>query len=208
MKTNSFSKYSSKGKIALAVTLFATLMMSSLYVNGNSMNVNGLNMSEFDLPDVGQNVKCVIVVVGCDGTGSVDSSGDTIIGSNNNNGNNPSIPSIPSIPPETPTCEGCFDVLSAEQLNAFLAIMTQTFPTSFPNGATLEQICDILESIPPQNQQIGIGQISTALSQASVPIDQDTINQIIECLQEFFGLQASGDSLKSSITSGDSFGFK
>lgn len=203
MKTNSFSKYPSKGKIAIAVALFATLMMSSMNVNVNSMNVNALNMSEFDLPDVGQSLDCVIVVVGCDGTGSVDSSGDTIIGSNNNNGNNP--PNPPN-PPELPTCEGCFDVLSTEQLNAFLTVMTQTFPNDFPNGATLKQICNILESVA--TPEIGIGQISTALSQASVPIDQDTIDQIIECLQEVFDVQASGVSLKSSITSGDSFGFK
>jgi hypothetical protein len=208
MKTNSFSKYLSKGKIVIAIALFATLMMSSMNVNLNSMNAHALNMTEFDLPDVGQSLECVIVVVGCDGTGSVGSSGDTIIGSNNNNGNNLSNTPNPPNTPEPPTCEGCFDVLSPEQLTAFLTVMTQTFPNNFPPGTTLEQICSLTESLPPANQQIGIGQISTALSQASVPIDQDTIDEIIECLHEVFDVPASGNSLKSSITSGDSFGFK
>jgi len=51
-------------------------------------NVNALDFSNIDVVDnVGQSVECVIVVVGCNGTGSVGSRGDTIIGSNNGNNN-------------------------------------------------------------------------------------------------------------------------
>lgn len=49
-------------------------------------NVSALDLSNLnEVDDLGQSVECVIVVVGCDGTGSVGSSGDTIIGSNNGN---------------------------------------------------------------------------------------------------------------------------
>lgn len=51
----------------------------------NIMQKNAMDMPEFNLPGVSQNLECVIVVVGCDGTGSVGSNGDTIIGSINEN---------------------------------------------------------------------------------------------------------------------------
>jgi len=50
--------------------------------------VNAMDLSNFEMADnMGQSLHCVIVVVGCNGTGSVGSSGDTIIGSNNDNNN-------------------------------------------------------------------------------------------------------------------------
>lgn len=50
-------------------------------------NAIALDLDNFSIDDLGQSTQCVIVVVGCDGTGSVGSSGDTIIGCNNGNGN-------------------------------------------------------------------------------------------------------------------------
>jgi hypothetical protein len=50
--------------------------------------VNALDLSNFEVADnLGQRLYCVIVIVGCNGTGSGGSSGDTIIGSNNGNNN-------------------------------------------------------------------------------------------------------------------------
>lgn len=43
-----------------------------------------IDLSNLDeVRDIDQNADCVVVVAGCDGTGSVDSHGDTTIGSNN-----------------------------------------------------------------------------------------------------------------------------
>lgn len=64
-------------------------MMTAMNLNINSMTVNALDLTNFDvIDDIGQSAECVIVVVGCDGTGSVGSSGDVIIGSGNDDDNN------------------------------------------------------------------------------------------------------------------------
>jgi hypothetical protein len=64
------------------------VIIGLLATNLSFTNVNALDLSEFGIGDkFGQDVNCVIVVVGCDGTGSVGSSGDTAIGSSNDNGN-------------------------------------------------------------------------------------------------------------------------
>lgn len=49
-------------------------------------SVYAIDLSDYGLgSNIGQSVRCVIVVVGCDGTGSASSSGNTIIGSYNSN---------------------------------------------------------------------------------------------------------------------------
>jgi len=79
-----------KGKMVFAVTLIAALLVMTMNISPNIMNANALDL-DFDsltsADDIGQSAECVIVVVGCDGTGSVGSSGDTIIGSCNGGGN-------------------------------------------------------------------------------------------------------------------------
>lgn len=70
------------------VSTIAILFLSGLSVVNAPSNVNALDLSNFEVADnLGQSLHCVIVVVGCNGTGSVGSSGDTIIGSNNGNNN-------------------------------------------------------------------------------------------------------------------------
>jgi hypothetical protein len=119
MKTNSFRKYPSKGKNVIVVAIFATLMISAMNVKVNSLNANALDMSEFDLPDGGQSLECVIVVVGCGGTGSVDSSGDTIIGSNNGDDNNNTNGNGNGGPL---SCEACFrEHLSETQISELVS---------------------------------------------------------------------------------------
>ncbi len=79
-----------KGKIVFAVTLIAALLIMTMNISPNVMNANALDLdldSLTSVDDIGQSAECVIVVVGCDGTGSVGSSGDTIIGSCNGGGN-------------------------------------------------------------------------------------------------------------------------
>lgn len=68
------------------MNVIAVLLIASLT---SFSNVNAIDLSKLGLGDnFGQDASCVVVVVGCEGTGSVDSTGDTIIGSNNGNGNN------------------------------------------------------------------------------------------------------------------------
>ncbi|WP_148685841.1 hypothetical protein [Candidatus Nitrosocosmicus hydrocola] len=75
----------------MTISLVATLLLTTMSLT----NISNVNADALDLlnnlggiDDIGQSAECVIVVVGCDGTGSVGSSGDTIIGSNNGNGDN------------------------------------------------------------------------------------------------------------------------
>ena len=90
--------------------------------------------------DIGQSLECVIVVVGCDGQGSVGSSGDVNIGSNDNNstngnGNTPIPPIDPSV------CETCLDELTGEQLLS-LRLALGLDPT-----ATLAEICLAIDAL-------------------------------------------------------------
>ena len=69
----------------MSTSIIALLLITSMSIT----NANALDLSKFGFGDnLGQNLECVVVVVGCDGKGSVGSSGDTTIGSNNGNGNN------------------------------------------------------------------------------------------------------------------------
>jgi len=90
--------------------------------------------------DIGQSLECVIVVVGCDGTGSVGSSGDVIIGSGNddnstNGGDTP-------LPPINPTvCEACFAALDPA-VKAAIAVELGLLGT-----ATDAEICAALDLV-------------------------------------------------------------
>ncbi len=78
------SKRDNSSMSTLTVYLLAVLMITGISItNANALDLPNLN----EIDDLGQSVECVIVVVGCDGTGSVGSSGETIIGSNNGNNN-------------------------------------------------------------------------------------------------------------------------
>jgi hypothetical protein len=73
-----------KGKMFITVTAIAALLVMTMNISPNMMNANAFDLKSLtNADDIGQSVECVIVVVGCDGTGSVGSSGDTIIGSCN-----------------------------------------------------------------------------------------------------------------------------
>jgi hypothetical protein len=78
-------------KITAIVAVITSVILTSLGMNfvayGTIDDTFGINID-----DIGQSAECVIVVIGCDGTGSVGSSGDTIIGSNNGNDDNNTVP--------------------------------------------------------------------------------------------------------------------
>ncbi len=77
-------------KAIMTISIIATLLvMSTISITFTPYaNALDLDLDNFSIDDLGQSAECVIVVVGCDGTGSVGSSGDTIIGSNNGNDDN------------------------------------------------------------------------------------------------------------------------
>ena len=106
---NKSNMNTSKGKMYLTVVAMASLFLMAFNVNSNmNANTNAYASIFSDIQhadDIGQSLECVIVVVGCDGQGSVGSSGDVNIGSGDNNGNG-----HPSI------CEECLsEALTPEQ---------------------------------------------------------------------------------------------
>ena len=136
----------SKGKLYLTVVAFASLLMMSfnLQTNMNSnMNAYASIFSDIrNADDVGQSLECVIVVVGCDGTGSVGSSGDVIVGSNNGNDDNNTNGGNEPLPPIDPTvCETCLGDLTDDQL-VQLRIALGISPT-----ATLAEICLAIDAL-------------------------------------------------------------
>ena len=98
----------------LTVVAMASLLVMAFNLN-SSMNAHASIFSNIqNADDIGQSLECVIVVVGCDGTGSVGSSGDVIIGSgdNNTNGNGNGDHTV---------CEECLsEALTPEQEAALL----------------------------------------------------------------------------------------
>lgn len=76
-------------KVIFKISATLVFFIGSLSITNITSNANAFDLISLGVSDnLGQSVKCVIVVIGCDGTGSVGSSGDTIIGSNNSNNNN------------------------------------------------------------------------------------------------------------------------
>lgn len=141
--------------------------MMAFNVNANSINVNALDSSDFELPDLGQNLNCVIVVVGCDGTGSVDSSGNTIIGSNNGNNNNTNPNQQPNPPTPIPTCEECYtSIFTADEIAAIEA-----------NFGTVQVNCADFESGVSISQGILINQLTI------INISNEKALEFIECLK-------------------------
>lgn len=124
----------------------ATILMMSINLNANmNSNINAYatimdNLQSTD--NIGQSLECVIVVVGCDGTGSVGSSGDTIIGSNDGSDDNNTNGGNAPIPPIDPgVCETCLGDLSDAQL-AQLRIALGLGPE-----ATLAEICLAIDAL-------------------------------------------------------------
>jgi len=160
----------------------ASLLVMSFNLNANmnsSMNAYASIFSDIrNADDIGQSLECVIVVVGCDGTGSVGSSGDTIIGSNNGNvdnstnGGTPVDPDTPidpdtPLPPEPTDCAECIGELGAEVLIDLREALLLS-PTATPI-----EICAALELLGT------VGAVITALEGE---VSVDVIVDVLECL--------------------------
>jgi hypothetical protein len=118
--------------------------MMSLNINANinsNMNAYASIMSEIQgADDIGQSLECVIVVVGCDGQGSVGSSGDVNIGvgdndTTTNGGDTP-------LPPIDPTvCADCLGALTPDE-RANIAIRL-----GLSGNATIAEICAAIDAL-------------------------------------------------------------
>ena len=122
--------------MVLTVAAIASLLVLAFNVNTNLMNVNAINLDNFqNFDDLGQSAECVIVVVGCDGQGSVGSSGDVNIGvgDNDTNTNGPTTPDLDA-------CALCLNSsLTTAQISALGVLL------GLPANATIEDICEALE---------------------------------------------------------------
>ncbi len=129
------------------VAAIAAILMMSINLNANmnsNMNAYATIISEIpNVDDIGQSAECVIVVVGCDGTGSVGSSGDTIIGSFNGNDDNNTNGGDTPLPPIT-NCETCLantELITAAQLSALAVAL------GLEADATIADICVELSAV-------------------------------------------------------------
>ncbi len=159
----------------LTVVALAAILMMSINLNANmnsKMNAYATIMSEIQgADDIGQSLECVIVVVGCDGTGSVGSSGDTIIGSNNGNndtnGETPVDPDTP-LPPEPTNCAECIEALGEDVLVDLRVAL------SLPVAATAAEICAALDALAT------VGAVISLLNGADISVD--VIVDVLACL--------------------------
>jgi len=129
--------------MVLAVAAIASLLMMAM--NVNTWNANAIELSKFKdfqgIDDIGQSAECVIVVVGCDGQGSVGSSGDVNIGvgdndTTTNGGDTP-------LPPIDPTIgEGCIGTLDIAVVSAIAVAL------GLAADASLAEICEALDAVP------------------------------------------------------------
>ncbi len=122
----------------LTVVAMASLLVMAFNLNSNMNSNMNAHASIFEniqnVDDVGQSLECVIVVVGCDGQGSVGSSGDVNIGV----GDNDTTIDGPTTPEEA--CALCLTTsLSEAQIDALAVLLGLTA------DATLAEICEALE---------------------------------------------------------------
>ena len=155
--------------MVLTVAAIASLLVMAFNVNANSDECKCNNLDNFqNFDDLGQSAECVIVVVGCDGTGSVGSSGDTIIGSGNGNDDNNTNGGDTPLPPIDPTvCEGCIAALGEDVLIDLRDAL------GLGLTATPEEICVALDAFATIEALVQV--LGTELS-ASVIVD------VLDCL--------------------------
>ncbi len=115
----------------------ASLLVMAFNLNSNMNSNMNAHASIFEniqnVDDVGQSLECVIVVVGCEGQGSVGSSGDVNIGVGDND-------TTTDGPTTEEACALCLTTsLSEAEIDALAVLLGLTA------DATLEEICEALE---------------------------------------------------------------
>jgi hypothetical protein len=111
--------------------------------------------------------------VGCQNTGS-QIQGDK---------NTVSISSQQTFPGADP-CEGCFDSLTPGQRADFLQALAEL--TGGPT-ITIDQLCAAFAGDNPESQRFLLDVVVRLLLE-EVEVDEDTVNQIEECIEDVFGI--------------------
>jgi hypothetical protein len=148
----------------LAISVVAGILM--LAANSNAWKANALDLPSLtSADDIGQSLECVIVVVGCDGTGSVGSSGDTIIGSNNGNGNDDNNTNPPT-DADCTAAAACFVAnLNPTQLSSVKAALGLQIDA--PN----EAICNVIDDMTAAEVRLAISASGVTTAVADVIIN-------------------------------------
>ena len=161
------SIFNSSNKLAVMVVAIASVLLAGMGMNSATYAlIRGDEFPVINADDVGQSLECVIVVVGCDGTGSVGSSGDTIIGSNNGNANNNTNGNNGN--GGLQSCEECFDALTSVQMTALL------------DALDVSSEADLCVDI--ENGNITAFVLFDALVSDSVGLSVDAALEILDCL--------------------------
>jgi hypothetical protein len=152
----------------LIISIVAAILM--LAVNSNVWKANALDLPSLtSADDIGQSLECVIVVVGCDGTGSVGSSGDTIIGSNNGNGNDDNNTNTP-VDGDCVAAAACFvNILNPTQLGNLK--FTLGLPVDAPDSA----LCNVIDDLTA-------AELRAAITAPVVGVTDAVATVIINCL--------------------------
>ncbi len=171
----------------LTVVAFASLLMMSFNLQ---MNMNS-NMQAYasifeniqNADDIGQSLECVIVVVACDGQGSVGSSGDVNIGVGDNDtttdGETPIDPETPFdpdtlLPPvDSADCSECILALGAGVLVDLREALGLTPMDDTNAGSTPVDICAALDALAT------VGAVIAALNGE---VSVDVIVEVLACL--------------------------
>jgi hypothetical protein len=151
----------------LTVVAMASLLVMAFNLNSN-MNAHASIFENIqNVDDVGQSLECVIVVVGCDGQGSVGSSGDVNIGV----GDNDTTTDGPTTPEEA--CALCLTTSLTEADIDTLAVLL-----GLTVDATLEEICEALEG----ETLLSLTAILTTAPPLGLGLTADAATDLIDCL--------------------------
>jgi hypothetical protein len=93
--------------------------------------------------------------------------------------------SIDCVLPPPPTCEGCFSILSEQDLEGFLEIFDQTIDSVTGQEIdinTLEDLCEFLETSTLISSSEKFQLLSTTLNSQSVSDEEEQI--ILQCLRD------------------------
>ncbi|MBA2268638.1 MAG: hypothetical protein H0W19_09930 [Nitrosopumilus sp.] len=132
-----------KAKMYLTVVAMASLLVMAFNLNSNMNSSMNAYASIFEnirnADDIGQSLECVIVVVGCDGTGSVGSSGDVNVGSGDDNTNGGTTTPLPTI--NATACAECIEALTPGQQDSLALALGLTVE------ASVAEICAALDLV-------------------------------------------------------------
>jgi hypothetical protein len=186
----------SKGKMYLTVVAFASLLMMSFNLQTNMNSNMQAYASIFEniqnVDDIGQSLECVIVVVGCDGQGSVGSSGDVNIGVGDNDtttdGETPIDPETPFdpntlLPPgNSLDCSECIEDLPPAVLVQLQAAIDDPEATAVDICAALTDLATVGAVIAALDGEVSVDVIVEVLACLGVEITVGQVQGIIDGL--------------------------